>query len=95
MGLALWNDMLLALAVEAGLVALGLCLFLPHSGLARQKSIALGVLILILLIFTVIGMTVAPPPPSASAMAGSSWMTLVVVCGLIAWLGRLPHEERI
>jgi len=94
-GLALWNNMPVALAVEAVLVALGLCLFLPHSGLARQKSIALGVLILIVLMFTVIGMTVAPPPPSTSAMAGSSCVTLVVLCGLIAWLGQLPHEERI
>jgi hypothetical protein len=39
-------------------------------------------------VFTAIGMTVAPAPPSALAMAGSSWITLVVVCGLFAWLGR-------
>lgn len=94
-GLALWNNMPVALVVEAVLVTLGLCLFLQQSRLARGKSIALGVLILIVLMLTVIGMAVAPPPPSASAMAGSSWMTLVVVCGLIAWLGRLPRDERI
>lgn len=94
-GLALWNNMPVALVVEAALVALGLCCFLPQSGLTRGKSLALGVPILIVLMFTVIGMTVAPPPPSASAMAVSSWVTLVVVCGLIAWLGRLPRDERI
>ncbi|MDF0676019.1 MAG: hypothetical protein P0120_17055 [Nitrospira sp.] len=93
-GLALWNNMPVALVVEAVLVALGLCFFLQQSRLARGKSIALGVLILIVLMFTVIGMTVVPPPPSASAMAVSSCVTLVVVCGLIAWLGRLPRDER-
>ena len=91
-GLALWNNMSVALAVEAALVALGLCLFLQKSGRARGKSIALGAFILIVLMFTVVGMTIAPPPPSTSAMAGSSLVALVVVCGLIAWLGRLPRE---
>ncbi|MDC8449020.1 MAG: hypothetical protein LV473_11750 [Nitrospira sp.] len=83
-----------ALAVEAVIVALGLCLFLPKSGLVRGKSIALGILILIVLMFNIIGMTIAPPPPSAAAMAGSSLVTLVAVCGLIAWLGRGSREER-
>jgi hypothetical protein len=93
-GLALWNNMPTALAVEAAIVAFGLYLFLPKSGLALGKSIALGILILIVLMFTIIGMTIAPPPPSASAMAGSSLVALVVVCGLIAWLGRVSHEEQ-
>jgi hypothetical protein len=93
-GLALWNNMPSALAVEAAIVTLGLYLFLPKSGLALGKSIALGILILIVLMFTIIGMTIAPPPPSASAMAGSSLVALVVVCGLIAWLGRVSHEEQ-
>ncbi|MCS6302109.1 MAG: hypothetical protein H8K07_00365 [Nitrospira sp.] len=93
-GLALWNDMPAALAIEAAIVALGLCLFLPKSGLARGKSIALGILILIVLMSTIIGMTIAPPPSSAAAMAGSSLVALVAVCGLIAWLGRVSREER-
>jgi hypothetical protein len=93
-GLALWDNMPVALGVEAVIVALGLCLFLPGSGLARRNSSALCVLVLIILMFTVIGMTVAPPPPSVSAMAGSSWVTLIVACGLIAWLGRLPRGKQ-
>jgi membrane-bound metal-dependent hydrolase YbcI (DUF457 family) len=40
-GLALWNNMPTALAVEAAIVAFGLYLFLPKSGLALGKSIAL------------------------------------------------------
>jgi len=50
------------------------------------------VLALVLLAFTVLGMTVAPPPPSAQAMAGSSLATLVVVCALAGWLGRPARE---
>ena len=92
-GLALWNNMPVALMVEAVLVALGLCVFLQGSGLAHGKSVAFTILILIILICTIVGMTVAPPPPSASVMAGSSLITLVVVCQLIAWLGRLPREK--
>jgi hypothetical protein len=88
LGLALWNHMPVALTVEAAIVALGLSLFLPGSGLTRRKSLALAALSLAMLVFTAIGMTVAPAPPSALAMAGSSWITLVVVCGLFAWLGR-------
>jgi hypothetical protein len=98
--LALWlysprDNMPVALVVEAGIVALGMCIFLPGSRLARGKSVALGVLILIILMFTVIGMTVAPPPLSAPAMAGSSLIVLVVVCELIGWLGRLPRERKV
>ncbi len=93
-GLSLWNNLPVALVTEAAIVALGMYLFFPGSGLSRGKSIALAVLSLVILVFTVIGMTVAPPPPSASAMAGSSLATLVVVCTLVAWLGRLPREGR-
>jgi NO-binding membrane sensor protein with MHYT domain len=81
-----------ALAVEAACVALGMYLFLRGSRLPRGQAIGLGVLCLAILVFTVIGMTLAPPPPSALAMAGSSLITLVVVCALIAWLGR-PRRE--
>lgn len=94
-GLALWNNMTVALMLEALLVVLGLCLFLPGSGLARRKSSALCALVLIVLMFTVIGMTVAPPPPSAAIMAGSSLITLAMVCWLVARLGTLSGEQQV
>jgi hypothetical protein len=87
-GLALWGSMPVALVVEAAVVALGLFLYVSGSGLARGKLISLVALSLVILAFTAVGMTVAPPPPSVVAMAGSSLLTLVVVCGLFAWLGR-------
>jgi hypothetical protein len=46
------------------------------------------VLTLVVLAFTVLGMTIAPPPPSALAMAASSLAALVIVCALTCWLGR-------
>lgn len=89
-GLALWDNLPLALALEAGIVVIGVILFLRGSRLSRHKAAALAALSLALLVFTVLGMTLAPPPPSAQAMAASSLVTLAVVCALVAWLGRLP-----
>ena len=43
--------------------------------------------------FTIAGMTVAPPPPSVAAMAGSSLATIIVVCAIACWLGKV-HDER-
>jgi hypothetical protein len=90
-GFGLWQNMPIALAVEAVIVAIGLFLFVPGSGLSRGKSIALTALTLVILAFTMAGMTIAPPPPSAQAMAASSLATLVVVCVLAYWLGRPPN----
>lgn len=87
-GLGLWQSMPVALAVEAAIVMAGLYLFMSGSALPRSRKLALTALSLLILGFTVLGMTVAPAPPSAVAMAGSSLVTLVVVGGLYCWLGR-------
>jgi hypothetical protein len=92
-GLALWDNMPLALVIEAALVVLGLWLFLSGSRLSKGKSIALATLSLLILAFTIVGMTVAPPPPSAFAMAASSLVTLAVVCAAFVWLGRPPRPD--
>lgn len=87
-GLALWDHMTVALVIEAVMVLLGLLAFLRGSGLARGRAFGLVALNLGILVLTAVGMTVAPPPPSALAMAGSSLLTLVVICGALAWLGK-------
>ena len=46
-------------------------------------------LTLLILMFTIAGMTIAPPPPSAPAMAGSSLVALVRRARLPAGLERL------
>ncbi len=78
-----------ALIVEAGIVAMGLYLFLRGGILSRSRSIALAVLCLVVLAVTVAGMTLASPPPSPQVIAGSSLATLHVVCALALWFGRL------
>jgi len=83
-----------ALVVEAVLALLGMLLFLPGCGASRPKKLALAVLSLLVLVFTVVGLTVAPPPPSAAAMAGSSLGTIVLVCVLIGWLGSGVRERQ-
>jgi len=82
-----------ALALESAVVVGGLCAFLSGTALTRARKLALAALVLLTLVFTIVGMTVAPPPPSATAMAGSSFATLVVVCALSFWLGRLPRAR--
>lgn len=93
-GLELWNDMPVALLVEAALVLVGTLLFLPSCGLSRPKKLALAALNLLVLAFTAAGMTVAPPPPSVAAMAGSSLATIILVCVLIGWLGSGARERQ-
>ncbi len=89
-GMGLWNSMPVGLGIEAGIVVLGLLLFMSGTTLSRRRSIMLATLCIIVLVFTIAGMTIAPPPPSARAMAASSLVTLVVVCALAFWLGRQP-----
>ena len=91
-GLALWNNMPLALTLEAILIVVGLWLFISGTKLGRNRSIALVVLCVVVMGFTAVGMTIAPPPPSAAAMAGSSLGTLAVACALAYWFGRLPRQ---
>ena len=88
LGLGLWRNMPAALAVEAVMVVIGLSLFLAGAAMASARRLLLVALALLLLAFTVAGMTVAPPPPSVMAMAASSLLTILVVCGLFAWLGK-------
>ena len=88
LGLGLWNAMTVALAVEAALVIGGLRLFFAGSSMSRARRLVFAAISLLVLAFTVVGMTVAPPPPSASAMAGSSLVTIFLVCVLYGWLGR-------
>jgi uncharacterized membrane protein len=87
LGLALWDRLPLALAVEAAIVAVGGWLFLRRSTLSPARSRALAVLTAAVLATTVLGMTMAPPAPSPSAMAWSSLSVVVLLGALSAWLG--------
>jgi membrane-bound metal-dependent hydrolase YbcI (DUF457 family) len=91
-GLGLWHNMPFALAVEALILIAGLALFLPGAALPRARKLWFAALCLLTLVFTVLGMTVAPPPPSARAMASSSLVTIGIVCALAYWLAR-PHDR--
>lgn len=91
-GFWLWQTMPVALSMEAFIALAGLCLFLSGASLSPTKKLWVSVLSILIVGFTVAGMTVAPPPPSAAAMAASSLGTIVLVSALAAWLGRLSHE---
>jgi hypothetical protein len=87
-GLGLWRNMPIGLAVEGLILVTGLGLFLGRSGLSLAGKLWLTVLALVTLVFTVAGMTVAPPPPSVTAMAASSVVMVIVVSGLAGWIGK-------
>lgn len=93
-GLGLWHNMPFALAVEALILAAGLALFLSGAALPRARKFWFAALCVLTLVFTVLGMTVAPPPPSARAMASSSLVTIAIVCALAYWLARPPGGRR-
>jgi hypothetical protein len=93
-GLGLWQNMPVALVVEGLILVIGLGLFLDRSSLSLARKFLLALLSLVTLVFTVVGMTIAPPPPSVTAMAASSVVTVLVVSALAGWLGRRPHEGR-
>jgi hypothetical protein len=90
LGIGLWQNMPVAMTVEAAIVVAGLCLFLAGCGLSLGRRAALSILSLVVLGFTVVGMTMAPPPPSPQAMAGSSLAVLVLVCVVAGLLARPP-----
>jgi len=93
-GLGLWNNLPLALLLEAAIVVVGLFLFVSGANVGRRKSTALVLLTVVAMVFTALGMTVAPAPPSAMAMAGSSLATLVFVCALAGWCGTPGKASR-
>lgn len=86
-GLGWWQHMPVALAVEALVVVAGLWLFLRGAGLSRARKLWLTTLSLVLLVFTIAGMTIAPAPPSAMAMAASSLVTILLVGAAACWIG--------
>jgi len=89
-GLGLWRNMPLALALEGLVLAAGLWLFLAGRKLSKVRTVCLLLLSALLLALTVVGMTVAPPPPSVAAMAVSSLVIAVGVSVLVGWLARRP-----
>lgn len=81
LGLGLWNSLPATLAVEGGLLAVGLSVYL-RSGRARDRigSVGLGALVAFLVV-VYLASVFGPPPPSSDAVAWvaqSMWL-------LVAW----------
>jgi hypothetical protein len=87
-GAGLWNDLRLALGIEAAVVIAGLALYLRGARIGIGRGIGMVALSLTALAVTALGMTIAPPPPSAAAMALTSLAAIVAVTAAGAWLGR-------
>jgi hypothetical protein len=91
-GLGLWNSVPITLALEFGLFAAGIYLYLKCSR-ARDRigSIAFWALVAVLAV-SYLGATFGPPPPSATVVAASSLVGyLMVAWGW--WIDR--HREPV
>jgi hypothetical protein len=88
-GLGLWNNLPLALTLEAALVAAGFAYYLyaikPKTNLARY---GLGVLVLLITVLTVTGMAFGTTPPPATGAAMSWIFQPFLICGLAFWFER-------
>lgn len=93
-GFALWDQHPIGLALEAGCVLVGVVVFSVRSGLPGTRVMAVGLLALTLLVFTVAGMSITMAPPSAREMAGSSLVLLLLVVGTLAWLDVARSQPR-
>jgi hypothetical protein len=92
-GLWLWQTMPVALAIETAIALAGLYLFVAGASLPPARKVWLSVLSIVVVGFTVAGMTVAPAPPSVVAMAASSLGTIVAVSVLAGWLGKPSRQQ--
>lgn len=81
-GLGLWNHTAVSMALEAGVFAAGLTLYLRSTHLAQRGRVLVGALVA-LLVAVQIGMGLAPPPPedlSSFAIAAPTlgmWLAVV------------------
>ena len=89
LGLGLWNNLPLALALEVALVAVGFVFYIvavkPQTNLARY---GLGGLLLFTATMTVMGMWFAETPPSATGAAMSWIFQTILICGLAYWFDK-------
>jgi hypothetical protein len=83
-GLALWNQLPLALIVETMIGSVGLWLYLSGSNLPLWRKFPASVLALLIITATIVGMTLAPPPSDAVEAADASLITIVIIVTLFA-----------
>ena len=90
-GLGLWNNLPLALALETALVVIGFAFYIlmvkPKTSLARY---GLAGLVLLVTVLTVAGMLFAETPPPASGAAISWIFQPFLICGLAFWIDKKP-----
>jgi hypothetical protein len=92
-GLGLWNSVPATLAVEFGLLAAGVWLYIAATK-ARDRIGSLGLVgFLVFILAMYAGAAFGPPPPSAEAIAWSDMGQWLVVL-LAAWIDRHRAAQR-
>ncbi|MCP4214406.1 MAG: hypothetical protein GY765_07100 [bacterium] len=88
-GLGLWNHLYLGLAFEMLLVVIGLVLYLKSTKTkGALGSYGIPVLMVLISVFTIVGMTVAPPPPNPQAPATFFVIQTFAIAALGFWLDK-------
>jgi len=86
LGLGLWRNMPLALALELGIAAIAAVVYLRATRLSRSRTaVAIG-LVALASAGTVIGPYAASEPPPPVAQAASSLVTILLVVALGFWI---------
>lgn len=87
LGLGLWNNLEMALALEVLLVVMGTGLYLRVAKrIGRTGRWGISGLMLLLTIVAVIGQATITQAPEQNAVAVSMIVQAIVVCGIAAWL---------
>ena len=95
LGLGLWRDMPVALAVELGIAAIALAVYLRVTSLPRARIAVVIGLVAFASALTVIGPHAASEPPPPVVQAASSFVTLLLVVLLGFWVdGRVGLAAR-
>ncbi len=89
LGLGLWNNLEIALALEVLFVAVGTTLYLNAAiKVSRARRWGVVVLMTLLTAIAVIGQATISQAPEQNAVAASMIIQAMVVCGLAAWIDR-------
>jgi hypothetical protein len=94
LGLGLWNQMGAAMALEVGMIIVGLALYLTAAPKVRRGAkYGLVALMAVFSVMNVVGQLGASVAPERSALVGQ-WLTVPwVVAALACWLDRADAKE--
>ena len=88
-GLGAWNYPVISILIESLIAVGGLFLYLRATrGKGFAGRFGMAILIMVVLLFTIMGMLSASPPPTVEIMAMTGLIMYLVIAGLGQWLDK-------